>query len=250
MAHRRWRHQEHFDGPVTFGADDIGQDITFYTATADSLIKIDASADEIYMDGVDLWLKDDDQLEFGDSSDVVVDWDNSNKRLLFNVASDGKVEVNRNLTSGATSTAVMYIKQDNTSDDQAALQVVQDGSATGIDLDGGLDVDCPATYTSGKLVDIQRNLTSGNTDNVVVYIKQDHASDDQAALQVVQDTTTADALDVDGWSSLGYLTVAPTGSPGTGSVRIVKATDESRFFLAVYTGGSYRYIGITSTTTA
>lgn len=189
MTYRRWRMTEVFNGPVQFGSDDEGQDITFYTATADSLIKIDASSDEIYMDGVDFWLKDDDQLEFGDSSDIVVDWDNSNKRLLFNVDADGKVEFNRNRTSGATSTAVVYIKQDN-------------------------------------------------------------ANDDQAALQVVQDAADADALDVDGWASLGYITTSPSGSPSTGSVKVIRATDESKFFLAVRTSGGFRYIGITSTTTA
>jgi len=191
MAYRRWKHQEHFEGPVTFGADadTTSRDITFYGQTTGSQVVFDMSADEVYLDGMDLWLKDDDQLEFGDSSDVVVDWDNSNTRLLFNLASAGKVEFNRNLTSGATNTSVVYVKQDN-------------------------------------------------------------ANDDQAALQIVQDAANADALDVDGWTNLGYITTTLSGSPSEGSVKVIRATDEEKFFLAVRTGSGYKYIGITSTTTA
>jgi hypothetical protein len=102
---------------------------------------IDVSADEMYLDGMDLWLKDDDQLEFGDASDVVVDWDNSNSKLLFNMAAAGKFEFNRNLTSGVTSTAVMHVKQDNTGDDQAAILVEQDASdILAVDIQGWTDL--------------------------------------------------------------------------------------------------------------
>jgi len=128
MATIKYRQRNHFRGPVLFGSAGDAVDSTWYGDTASSVMVWDASADEVYLDGADLWLKDDDQLEFGDASDVVVDWDNSNSRLLFNVASGGKVEFNRNLTAGSTSAAVVYVKQDNASDDQPALQVDQDAS--------------------------------------------------------------------------------------------------------------------------
>lgn len=280
---RQWEQTEVFRGPVKFGysGDSSTRDVTFYGATASALILIDTSADEIYLDGMDLWLKDDDQLEFGDVSDIVIDWDNSNSQLLILPAAantklafgsatyytqwdanvgvvdmdlygtNPQVNINRNLTSGATNGAVVYIKQDNTSDDQAALQVAQDAAVAGVDFDCGVDIDCPTTLTTGATVDIQRNLTSGNTDNAVVYIKQDNTSDDQAALKIDQDATAALALDANGWCDIGYTEAAVSGTPATGAIRICKATDEAKFFLAVHTGsGTMKYIGITSSTTA
>jgi hypothetical protein len=233
MAYRRWKLTEVFEGPVIFGADaDTGsRDMTFYGATTGSKIVIDTSEDEMYIDGMDLWLKDGDQLEFGDSSDVVIDWETATGFQLLPAAAGSElsfgsssyywaadwnmsdididlygtnpdVNIDRNLTSGATNAPVVTLVQNNASDDQVTLKVQQDAAVAGVDFDCALDIDIPSTYNTGIGVDIIRNLTSGNTDNVVVRIKQDNASDDQAALQVVQDAAVAGvdfdcALDID-----------------------------------------------------
>jgi len=62
-------------GEWSFGADDHGVDVIFCGATASSAATWDESANEMVFDGADLWLKDSDQLEFGDASDVVMAWD-------------------------------------------------------------------------------------------------------------------------------------------------------------------------------
>ena len=61
-------------GEWAFGVNDHGVDVKFYGATASAYALWDESANELLFEGADLWLKDDDQLEFGDSSDVVIDW--------------------------------------------------------------------------------------------------------------------------------------------------------------------------------
>jgi len=278
MSYNKWRQKNHFRGPVIFGGAGSPIDATWYGDTTNSLIKFDASADEMYFDGCDLWLKDDDQLEFGDASDVVIDWDGS-QLLFLPAAAAGKltlgsstyymsadwnmsdvdidlygtnpdININRNLTSGATNAAVVYIKQDNTSDDQVALQVAQDAAVAGVDFDCGVDIDCPSTLNTGATVDIRRNLTSGATDQAVVYIKQDHTSDDQPVLKLDTDASDYLALDANGWCDIGYSTSNPSSSSvPTGAIRVLYVN--SKHFIAIHTGsGTYKYVEIASTTTA
>lgn len=53
-----------------------------------------------------------------------------------------------------------------------------------------------STSTTGKMLQVVRNLTSTSTDDVVCYIYNQHASDDQSALLVDSAATAALALDV------------------------------------------------------
>jgi hypothetical protein len=185
---RKWRMTEHFRGPTKFGTEDDPVDSTWYGDTSNAVVKFDASADELYFDGCDLWLKDNDQLEFGDSSDVIVDWDSGNSQLLVNIAEAGQVQVARNLTSGATNSPVVLVKQDN-------------------------------------------------------------ASDDQAALTVEQDATAALAVDANNWCDIGYTTSALSGEPDTGAIRVVN--QNSKYWIGIHTGsGTYRYVEFSTTTTA
>jgi len=61
-------------GTVTVGKSGTGHDVIFYGTTAAAKLHWDESEDELFLDGADLWLKDSDQLEFGDSSDVIMEW--------------------------------------------------------------------------------------------------------------------------------------------------------------------------------
>lgn len=227
MATRKWRMREHFRGPVVFGSAGAPIDSTWYGDTASAVMKFDASEDELYLDGIDLWIKDDDQLEFGDVSDFVIDWNNTSTELLFlpqtagnkihwgsstyqvdvdwdvrNVdidlyGTEPEVNITRNLTAGATSAPVVYIKQDDSSDDQVALQLVQDAIATAaLDVDGAIDVD--STYTGGAALNVARNLTSGASTGAVVILANSASGDDQPTVQITQTAANVAALDLNG----------------------------------------------------
>jgi len=60
---------------ISLGVDNAGIDVKFFGDTASSYMLWDQSGDELIFEGADLWLKDSDQLEFGDASDVVMAWD-------------------------------------------------------------------------------------------------------------------------------------------------------------------------------
>ena len=221
MGSRKWRQREYFKGPTYFGSAANPVDTTWYGDTTSSVAVWDASADELYLDGADLWLKDDDQLEFGDASDVVVDWDNANSQWLFAAAAAGQKH-----TFGTSS---LYWDADWN------MRAV--------------DIDLYGAYGASPGFNINRNLTSGATDAAVVLIKQDHASDDQPALKLQQDASLVPALEVDGWSRLGWSTSDPSGAVTAGSVRVISAN--SSYWLAVATGNStYRYVQLTLTSTA
>lgn len=227
MATRKWRMREHFRGPVIFGSAGDPVDSTWYGDTASAVMKFDASEDELYLDGIDLWIKDDDQLEFGNVSDFVIDWNNTSSELLFLPAAAGntihwgsssvqvdvdwdvrnvdidlygtdpEVDITRNLTAGATAAAVVAINQSNASDDQVALKVTQLATGyVGVDIDCGVDID--SNYTAGAGLAVTRDLVAGSTDEVVVLFEQSNASDDQATLKVTQAAVGYAAVDIDG----------------------------------------------------
>lgn len=113
---------------------------------------------------------------------------------------------------------------------------------------GPVDFDGAVTF-SGNGMSITRNLTSASTSAAVVAITQDHASDDQVALSVTQDATLVPAVDVSGWTKLGYSTSTPSGAVTAGCVRVIYAN--SRYWLAMAVGSStYRYVQLAATSTA
>lgn len=77
-------------GEWAFGVNDHGVDVVLYGATSGSLALWDESANELVFDGADLWLKDDDTLEFGDSSDVVLYWAAGGVLTMVPAATDTK----------------------------------------------------------------------------------------------------------------------------------------------------------------
>jgi len=74
---------------ISLGVDNAGIDVKFFGDTASSYMLWDQSGDELVFDGADLWLKDSDQLEFGDASDVVMTWDGTD--LDVTAAADDSV---------------------------------------------------------------------------------------------------------------------------------------------------------------
>jgi len=227
MATRKWRMREHFRGPVIFGSAGSPIDSTWYGDTASAVMKFDASEDELYLDGIDLWIKDDDQLEFGNVSDFVIDWNNTSSELLFLPAAAGntihwgsstfqvdvdwdvrnvdidlygtnpEVNITRNLTSGATNLPVVAIKQDQAGDDQVALLVDQDAVAyAGVDFNCGVDID--SNYTDGAGLNVARNLASGSTAAAVAIFANSSATDDQPTVQITQAAADVAALDING----------------------------------------------------
>lgn len=85
-----------------------------------------------------------------------------------------------------------------------------------------------ATATSGAALRVVRNLASGSTDAPVVEIHQDHASDDQAALDVTQDGTGDVAIFKDGATTVlrirdgGRLEIAQIIRALTGSGVVIQ----------------------------
>jgi hypothetical protein len=261
---------------VTFvyDADTASRDITIYGATTGSSWLFDMDANELILNGVDLWLMDEDTLEFGDASDFVIDWstadglqflpqaagnditfgtsslyvdadwDMGNMDIDLYATTGIGVDIQRNLTSGSTNNVVVYMENANASDDQAVLQVVQDAADTvGCDLDCALDIDIPSGYTSGVGMTVSRNLTSGNTDNVVALFENLTSADDQATVKITQAATGYLALDVGGFTDLGYTTSEPSESTvDLGAVRVFK--DATNWYLAIHTtsdAGTYKF---------
>ena len=215
MGLNKFRRKAHFRGPVIFGGGSgQGQDVIFWSDTALAKVMVDVSADEMYFDGMDLWLKDDDQLEFGDSSDFVIDWD-ATDGLLFLPAAAGN-----DVTLGSST---YYIDAD------------WNMQSADIDL-----------YGTNAEVNINRNLTSGVTNSAVVTIKQDNASDDQATLRLDQDFADGLAADINGWVDLGYTTNAGAVFSSTtvplGAVRVFRNTTNTYLGVSTDGGGSYMYV--------
>ena len=128
---------------------------------------------------------------------------------LGNNTSNGSSFFYRNKASGATAAPVVTIKQDNASDDQTALSIVQDAPAAGVHIDQNgnyqaLVIDSESTsynvmYATGKYgpvfvqdisngygLNIQRNIAEAG-DHPLVEFRDDHASNTQTTLKIQQD---------------------------------------------------------------
>jgi len=88
------------------------------------------------------------------------------------------------------------------------------------------------TATSGYGVQISRDLAAASTNSAVVYILQDNATDDQAALSIKQDAP--------GYSL--QISGTDTGA-GTTAVKIEQGSTSNQILLGVYnwSGGSSRF---------
>ncbi len=80
-----------FDGTnleILPGTDDTGTfnigdgttdcDFKWFGGAAGDVVSFDVGLKMVFLDGVDLWLKDNDVLQFGDGNDVIVQWDGTN----------------------------------------------------------------------------------------------------------------------------------------------------------------------------
>jgi hypothetical protein len=76
------------DQVFAVGDADHTSDLLWYTKTASSILTIDASADLMFLDGIDLRINDDDMLLFGDSSEFTVDYDETTTDNLIVVAAN------------------------------------------------------------------------------------------------------------------------------------------------------------------
>lgn len=123
----------------------------------------------------------------------------------------------RNEASGVTNAPVVYIEQDNSSDDQDALKIQNDGTGNYlraanfvIDGDGnvGIGTTSPTsllhviqTSTTGKTLEVTRALSSASTADTICTISNTASGDDQetlflygaqgAAILKIQSVTTA-----------------------------------------------------------
>jgi hypothetical protein len=80
-----------------------------------------------------------------------------------------------------------------------------------------------ATATTGAALSVVRNLTSTSTDSPVVDILQDHASDDQPALQVTQDGTGEIIKAVSNRNANVYILVSNSDTTNTVSRAVFRA---------------------------
>jgi len=85
-----------------------------------------------------------------------------------------------------------------------------------------LEVQQGDNHTTGNALKVYRNLTSSSTDSSMVYFHQDHASDDQAVLEIKQDNPEHM---LKGWNSYqdytSYLNWGSETSFGNGTARII-----------------------------
>jgi len=161
----------------------------------------------------------------------------------------------RDDAAASTVGPVVFIEQDNAADDQAALSIQQDGSGSGIDIYsynaatpsgyglyvqtasaipaefqqrlGGADTQFFRVGQFNSTYDnrFYRNLASGSTAGPVLTVYNDHASDDQRALLIVQDAANnglyidqnGDTSGLDGTvNGAGMIGGDNTGNPGRG----------------------------------
>lgn len=95
------------DQVLAVGDADHTSDLLWYTKTASSIINIDASSDLMYLDGVDMRINDDDMLLFGDSSEFVIDYDETTTDNLIIVAGTANDAVQ--IGDGTTGTDAKFI---------------------------------------------------------------------------------------------------------------------------------------------
>ena len=70
------------DSVIKIGNGTNSFDVWIYGETANDNIIFDASAKTLALDGIDLYLEDDDILAFGDSQDVTISWDGTDLDIL------------------------------------------------------------------------------------------------------------------------------------------------------------------------
>ena len=78
-----------FFGTLTGGASDLGRDFKWYTGASAAAFTIDASDNEVELDGVDLALRDEDVLIFGDGDDCKMYWTASGVLVLSGIGASG-----------------------------------------------------------------------------------------------------------------------------------------------------------------
>jgi len=79
---------------VTWGATGNSADHIWYGATSAKYVKIDTSEDLLYLEDVDLYLGDNDNISFGDSQDVVIQYASSGAKFtITSAADDESIEV-------------------------------------------------------------------------------------------------------------------------------------------------------------
>jgi lipopolysaccharide export system protein LptA len=172
---------------IEIGQNDKGMDVKFFGEASGAYMEWTQASNELVLEGVDLWLKDDDQLEFGDASDITITWDKTNL-IVDGVAADKKIRI------GYTNNQDVEIYGDTTTD-----TVIFDTSAEKCDFNGfDLDINDADILSFGDGSDI--TITWDATD-----LHIDGASAD-TAIQVgytnnqdiwIYGDTTTDNIEID-----------------------------------------------------
>ncbi|MCK9482795.1 MAG: hypothetical protein M0R34_00305 [Candidatus Marinimicrobia bacterium] len=180
-------------------------DLLWYTETAGSIINIDATADLMYFDGVDLRLNDGDILKFGDSDDITIAFDGTNGDLdilgsglevSFGVSGEGIDVIMHGETAGE------YFMWDESAD--SVIANCGNVSLTTVDAEANqFKIDATGTV-AGYAVVIE--TTDGG-----VQIKADGADNGDIAIAAGDDMTL---------TAGGDLTLAVTGSLKMGGALI------------------------------
>ena len=151
--------------------------------------------------------------------------------------------VQRDLSSASTNDSVLNVIQDHATDDQVALELLQDGTANGIQCTAtsdnstsragvfthtseGADTNyvylCLGGDSRRDTMKVYRNIASTATGKPVIDLTQDHASDDQVAL-AIQQNGTGNSISADQNGNVGTavatdgaIHVENTGNTGIG----------------------------------
>lgn len=152
-----------------WGTTTVGFDMTWFASSVADM-KFDCTADTLTLDGIDLHLGDDDELVFGDSSDLVFDW-NSSFGLLFVVPAASAASIQWGSTTGGNnishrwqgSSSTTYMNWSAPSDQ---LKLVDD-----VELAFGTNAEATITYIG----DVSRDLiiqgptnSNGNQGSVLI----------------------------------------------------------------------------------
>lgn len=203
---------------VTLGQDDKGYDFTFFGATSGSKALWDESADEMYFDGADLWLKDGDQLEFGDSSDVVVDWTSTGAWTWVPAANNTQIDIG----SAALSFDVSFFVS-------GGELITIDASADELNIVSG-------AYLRLGDYDAKTALTFGDSNDVTAYWTSTGAFNFTAAANnsAFNFGTAAKSFDVTFSGSGGSLSVDASADKWTlaDQALVIKDEDAATAYLA------------------
>lgn len=112
----------------------------------------------------------------------------------------------RNVSAACSAAPVMFVLQDNATDDQPVIQARQDGTGSVINIPdkyagssnfisayevgSGVVMNLGARSSSGATFDFTRNLAAVDTAGPVMRVCQDNTGDDQASLYVCNDGTS------------------------------------------------------------